>query len=885
MNESFNLPDYKNIRDFISQHRDTLAKLSNIDDEENSRTLEDSHLILDLLEAVQTPLIKLFNEHESLALLFRSDFSSFKDFIKRETILDICCLDEYLFPLKELFFYCDTESGKVDSKQINCIKEELGSWLTIHKQNHIDTQELVKNEFNSGIKEKDLGCLCNSCIADYRTKIREIIYDDCCQIVDETAEEIGNGINSSLSEVSKLYKIMQKNLDRRLQSIRHKLKRSTVNKLDSQIKNRVRAKFAHPSELASKHIENLKIHFQEVLKTQNLRRDLIDDEEYDRWFHNLKTNLWRNEKYFEIEFSKFLKSILFLKRKDISATILKEYLGEFWIHTNARSINRKIIYHMGPTNSGKTYRSVEALCNSPTGCYLAPLRLLAAELYDTMNSKGVITTLLTGEEVIENENATHFSSTIEMARFNEEFDCCVIDEIQMITDSQRGWAWTRALVNIYSPVIHVCGDPSAYDLVKTIADLCGDELEVKNYERMTELVVDDDPVVLSDLDRSDALITFSRRNALRYKYSLEQLGFKVSIVYGRLSPEVRREQARKFDEGETDVIVSTDAIAMGMNLPIQRIIFSTLSKFYNNQEHKITDSEIKQIAGRAGRFQRFETGHVTCLTKVEDGIALVKKSLNAELEQKNQCMVGPDLDIFTRVNNALEKNNLPILKLSEFLLLFNTMTFKKPFFCVDLSEMIELTETVEQSDVANVLSSAEVFGFACSPVNQSMNDHVQYFIWILNHYVKSMPILFEKIDPSSNDIDYLETSIKCVELYQWLSRHFSNKNFEFDEVELQLNKQAAVSKLNELLSDKIQPTCSSCGLKLEENSKFAICELCFKKRRFKGRSNSYSSRSSEGRPNKDSSRSKKKNSGKKSTDRKKFSGKKSTGKKKFGKKR
>ena len=62
----------------------------------------------------------------------------------------------------------------------------------------------------------------------------------------------------------------------------------------------------------------------------------------------------------------------------------------------------------------------------------------------------------------------------------------------------------------------------------------------------------------------------------------------------------------------------------------------------------------------------------------------------------------------------------------------------------------------------------------------------------------------------SNDIDYLETSIKCIELFQWLARHF-NKNFEFDEYLLLENKGAAIFKLNSLLSEKIVPTCSSCG--------------------------------------------------------------------------
>src|SRR5690606_5019488 len=221
----------------------------------------------------------------------------------------------------------------------------------------------------------------------------------------------------------------------------------------------------------------------DLLVSEGLGADFLSDTDYKKFFTSVGASLWKNENWLGREFQKTVKSVMVLKRKDISGKILQDYLGEFWVHSNARMLNRKIIYHMGPTNSGKTYHAIEALAKAPRGCYLAPLRLLAGELYDTLNQKGVRCTLLTGEEVIEVEGATHTSSTIEMARLQQEFDCCVIDEIQMITDSQRGWAWTRALVNIMAPEIHVCGDPSVLDLVQQVADLCGDKLEVREYTR------------------------------------------------------------------------------------------------------------------------------------------------------------------------------------------------------------------------------------------------------------------------------------------------------------------------------------------------------------------------------------------------------------------
>jgi ATP-dependent RNA helicase SUPV3L1/SUV3 len=46
----------------------------------------------------------------------------------------------------------------------------------------------------------------------------------------------------------------------------------------------------------------------------------------------------------------------------------------------ARQIKREIIYHMGPTNSGKTDECLNELSKSQNGIYCAPLRLLAWEV-------------------------------------------------------------------------------------------------------------------------------------------------------------------------------------------------------------------------------------------------------------------------------------------------------------------------------------------------------------------------------------------------------------------------------------------------------------------------------------------------------------------------
>ncbi len=66
----------------------------------------------------------------------------------------------------------------------------------------------------------------------------------------------------------------------------------------------------------------------------------------------------------------------------------------------------RVIFHGGPTNSGKTHNALECLkmaqggeCGKEGGgIYCAPLRLLALEIYNRLNQEGVYTDLLTGQE-------------------------------------------------------------------------------------------------------------------------------------------------------------------------------------------------------------------------------------------------------------------------------------------------------------------------------------------------------------------------------------------------------------------------------------------------------------------------------------------------------
>lgn len=71
------------------------------------------------------------------------------------------------------------------------------------------------------------------------------------------------------------------------------------------------------------------------------------------------------------------------------------------------------------------------------------------------------------------------------------------------------------------------------------------------------------------------------------------------------------------------MLVATDAVGMGLNLNIRRIVFYSLTKLKLTESGEkemdvISVSQALQIAGRAGRFNtHWETGYVTCFHQEE----------------------------------------------------------------------------------------------------------------------------------------------------------------------------------------------------------------------------------------------------------------------------
>lgn len=289
--------------------------------------------------------------------------------------------------------------------------------------------------------------------------------------------------------------------------------------------------------------------------------------------------------------------------------------------------------------AGKTYHALKRLAEADPaqggGLYCGPLRLLALEVYENLNKKGIYTNLMTGQEKREVPGATHTSCTLEMVSLHKHYDVVVIDEIQMIADRERGYAWTWALLGLIANEVHLCGGMEAAQIVQNLVESTGDEFILQPYKRLAPLYVADESLGgdYSKVRPGDCIVAFSRGDIFSIRRTIESLTpYKCAIIYGQLPPETRSTQARLFNEENTgfDILVASDAIGMGLNLNIRRIVFHTAVKgaFNNSDGPWVEATSIKQIAGRAGRLSSdYKFGEVTAWQEID--LAYIRAVMDA----------------------------------------------------------------------------------------------------------------------------------------------------------------------------------------------------------------------------------------------------------------
>ena len=439
----------------------------------------------------------------------------------------------------------------------------------------------------------------------------------------------------------------------------------------------------------------------------------------------------------------------------------------------ARNLQRSVVLFVGPPNSGKTHAAFERLATAHDGAYLAPLRLLALEGRDRLVARGVPCSLLTGEENVPAAGARVVSSTIEMVSTNKPIDVAVIDEAQMIFDGSRGWAWTQAIVAVPANEVIVICSAYAVPAIENLLGLCGERCTVREFIRKQHVEMLPKAVPTSQLRLGDAVVAFSRRDVLTLRDRIAAGGHPVSVIYGALPPEVRRREAERFAAGESHILVATDAIGMGLNLPIQRVLFSTLTKFDGQTDRTLDEGEVHQIAGRAGRFGIHAEGFVGVLEDAEPSALRVLKDLLAKTPIAPRDFKAPVAPNGWHVD--MISSRLHLHKLRDVLGVFmEQLKLDDAHFAVaELEQMLDLAGQLDQS--AARLSLKERFIYAQAPVDTRTETQVQEFLdWSSRHAHSGRagkPWFLDQVDGHSR-LERMEQALRACTLWLWLDLRF-----------------------------------------------------------------------------------------------------------------
>jgi superfamily II RNA helicase len=309
-----------------------------------------------------------------------------------------------------------------------------------------------------------------------------------------------------------------------------------------------------------------------------------------------------------------------------------------------------------PTGSGKSLIAlgahVAALSKGGRSFYTAPVKALVSEKFFSLcEAFGSLNVgMLTGDASI-NPEAPLVCATAEVlanialrrgSRAN--IDQVVMDEFHFYGDPERGWAWQVPLLELTAAqfvlMSATLGDTTIIE--EGIRRRTGRPVAVVRsgvrpvplrfeYRRTplhatVEALLNEDqaPMYLVFFTQAQVLVeaqsltsaqvsTRAQRDAIAdaigsYRFApgfgrtlSRLLRHGIGVHYGGMLPKYRRLVERLTREGLLRVVVGTDTLGVGVNMPLRTVVLSGLSKYDGTVSRLLSARELHQISGRAGR--------------------------------------------------------------------------------------------------------------------------------------------------------------------------------------------------------------------------------------------------------------------------------------------
>ncbi|MBT4016560.1 MAG: disulfide oxidoreductase [Alphaproteobacteria bacterium] len=439
------------------------------------------------------------------------------------------------------------------------------------------------------------------------------------------------------------------------------------------------------------------------------------------------------------------------------------------VHLRTLAEPGPVLAVLGPTNTGKTHYAVERLLGHKNGIIGLPLRLLAREIYDRivgLRGKDTVA-LITGEEKIVPPDPQYFVCTVEAMPLDRPFEFVAIDEIQLCADPERGHIFTDRLFYARgaSETLFLGADtmqPLLRRLIPGVRFLERTRLSSLRWSGAKKI---------SRLPRRSAIVAFSAADVYATAELIRRQRGGAAVVMGALSPRTRNAQVEMFEAGEVDYLVATDAIGMGLNLNVDHIAFSALSKFDGRLSRDLTPAEIGQIAGRAGRHMNDGTFGVTA-NCAEPDIEIIERVEAHEFRPvKHIFWRNSQLDLSSPTALLQSLEAPPPGRMRDVML--------RPHDCADLSVLKSLLQMPEIKEMAKGLAATDLLWQVCQvpDFRKTMAEaHARLLARLYRHLADDggLPADWvsdhlKRLDKTDGDIDTLATRLAHIRTWTFIS--------------------------------------------------------------------------------------------------------------------
>ncbi len=363
--------------------------------------------------------------------------------------------------------------------------------------------------------------------------------------------------------------------------------------------------------------------------------------------------------------------------------------------------------------------------------FMVPLVALAFQKYERFLKKyGNLTdvSIITGKsrihlqekrrKVNKNKNAGIVIATYEgidhLMRVGDKIDgigTVVIDEVQMLEDSERGHRLDGLISRLkfmapkaqYLYLSATIGHPKllAKKLSCNLVQYSDRPVSLERYliflERQQKvptekkLVAEEYKNISSKGYHGQSIVFTNSR--IRCHVIADKLGEGVSPYHAGLTQEERRIVEEKFEKGQLRGVVTTAALAAGVDFPASQVIFDSLAMGIE----WLTVQEFSQMSGRAGRPDYHDLGKVVILaepggsycrgsnqTEEEIAMGLLKGEMgevapvygieeSSELYVANAVVCGGDREKIAGIEETLVGENEPV----EDLLFERSLIYRK----------------------------------------------------------------------------------------------------------------------------------------------------------------------------------------------------------------